>query len=937
MQTAEQPSSIALPDIPAMIVTNNHAIILSPDGELQTLSHDRAKFYIHGKQVLVCHAPYTRSKLDLEEFYAFDVLELFAFVHPVLFTVPTPHGLCRSLHLKPPPHEEDIPLSLFDIAKTLLLDLQNDPWKAKADPLKIAQIMGLNGKGWPWTPYIFEALGTPYDKDGALAGKADLNIWRHLPEWSEEAPPPPPGHEGVSEQEAHERLSLLLGRTAESRPTQREYSTKITHIFQPMQNEETPSIAISEAGTGIGKTLGYLAPASVWSEKNQGAVWISTYTKNLQRQIDRELSRLYPDMDIKDRHVAIRKGRENYLCLLNFEDMAGGASLAHNITHAVAAGIMARWAAASRDGDLSGDDFPGWLSGLLGYRYTGGLADRRGECIFSACDHYHRCFVERSIRKSKRASIVVANHALVMIQAAMATAGDEVPTRLIFDEGHHLFQAADSAFAGHLTAKETRDLRRWLLGAEGGKRSRARGLQKRIEDLISDDPKAMQSLQAILFAAQSLPTEGWSKRITQNAAFGAAEQFLSLVMQQVHARADDRAGPYSLEVPVHPVLDALPEYAKALQKELQALQKPMQHLAKHLHQKLEDDEGTLESDTKKRLESVAKSLERRASMSLNAWIGMLETLLKPESQSDEFVDWFEIERIDGKPVDVGFYRHYTDPMKPFTAAIQSHIHGMAVTSATLKDGSDGLDGSDDWDSADIQTGSHHMKGEIEHSSFPSSFDYGQRTKVLILSDVRKEDMGQVAKAYEVLFKAAKGGALGIFTAIQRLKAVHDKIAAPLDEHHIPLYAQHVDAVDTGSLIDMFRDQDNACLLGTDAIRDGVDVPGRSLRLLVFDRVPWPRPTILHKARRNRFGGRQYDEMLTRMKLKQAYGRLIRKAEDRGIFVMMDSMFPSRLHNAFPDDVEIIKCGLAEARNHIETFFTADDDTGTGRRSGEDAP
>ena len=82
---------------------------------------------------------------------------------------------------------------------------------------------------------------------------------------------------------------------------------------------------LAEAGTGVGKTLGYIAPASLWAEKNQGAVWMSTYTRNLQSQIDGELDRLYPDPAQKRRRVVIRKGRENFLCLLNYEDAARAA------------------------------------------------------------------------------------------------------------------------------------------------------------------------------------------------------------------------------------------------------------------------------------------------------------------------------------------------------------------------------------------------------------------------------------------------------------------------------------------------------------------------------------------------------------------------------------------------------------------------------------
>ena len=86
----------------------------------------------------------------------------------------------------------------------------------------------------------------------------------------------------------------------------------------------------------------------------------------------------------------------------------------------------------------------------------------------------------------------------------------------------------------------------------------------------------------------------------------------------------------------------------------------------------------------------------------------------------------------------------------------------------------------------------------------------------------------------------------------------------------------------------------------------------TLRLIVFDRVPWPRPDILHKARRERFGGRRYDDLITRLRLKQAFGRLVRQAGDQGVFVMLDSRTPSRLATAFPDDVAIERIGLAEA-------------------------
>ena len=124
-----------------------------------------------------------------------------------------------------------------------------------------------------------------------------------------------------------------------------------------------------------------------------------------------------------------------------------------------------------------------------------------------------------------------------------------------------------------------------------------------------------------------------------------------------------------------------------------------------------------------------------------------------------------------------------------------------------------------------------------------------QAEVLIVTDIGRSDIAALAGAYARLIEAAGGGTLGLFTAIQRLRAVHARIADRLARAGLPLLAQHVDPIDTGTLVDIFRDDPHASLLGTDALRDGVDVPGESLRLVVMERVPWPRPTVLHAARR----------------------------------------------------------------------------------------
>jgi ATP-dependent DNA helicase DinG len=199
--------------------------------------------------------------------------------------------------------------------------------------------------------------------------------------------------------------------------------------------------------------------------------------------------------------------------------------------------------------------------------------------------------------------------------------------------------------------------------------------------------------------------------------------------------------------------------------------------------------------------------------------------------------------------------------------------------------------------------------------------------------VKKGDLPALAGAYARLIEAARGGTLGLFTAIQRLRAVHARIADRLARAGLPIYAQHVDPIDTGTLVDIFRDDPHASLLGTDALRDGVDVPGESLRLVVMEGVPWPRPTVLHAARRAAGGGPAYDDRVVRARLAQAFGRLIRRAEDRGMFVLLSAATPSRLLTAFPPGVRVSRVHLSEAIERVELRLGGE----TARASGhEDA-
>jgi ATP-dependent DNA helicase DinG len=934
--TTAQPR-LLLPEGPALAAGFGRAAVVGPDGEIEMLPAEAVRARLaEAPPPLVCHGPATARRLGLagaaglSGLGAADVLELWAFVRPAEPVVPTARGLAEALGLRVPRSLEDAAVALPAIATTLLRNAAaSRASPANRDAATLAALMG--SAGWPWAAPLLAAIGAP----DAAAAASSLRIWEALPEWEETARPPPPSSFPVAPSEARARLAALLGTEAEDRPGQSDFASAATEAFAPRDVPGVPRVVLAEAGTGTGKTAAYIAPASLWAERNGAPVWLSTYTRNLQRQIDTELARLWPDEGERRANVAIRKGRENYLCLLNFEEAVNGAGRGAAAT--VALGLMARWAAATRHGDLQGGDLPGWLPELLGPANTLGLSDRRGECIHSACAHWRRCFIERGMRQARTARLVVANHALVMVQAAWGGLDESgLPLRYVFDEGHHISDAADSVFAAALSGAETAELRRWLRGNEGS-RGRARGLRRRAEDMVAATPALANALDAALEAARALPAPGWLQRLGEEARpelggietgeENAAEAFLRLVRQQVHARRVREDGAGVEETEVAPMIPGLAEAAARLEQALARIALPLERLKEGLAARLDDDADALDSAARQRIESLCRSLTRRALDPLTAWRGMLTAVASDAAEAgrpgERFVDWFEVTHRGAHEADVGMKRHWVDPTVPFARVVAEPAHGMLVTSATLRD-SGAVDEEARWQAAEEASGAIHLLGPAMRVAVPSPFDYRAATRALVVTDVRREDPAQVAAAYRALFLASGGGALGLFTAIARLREVHRRIAPALEEAGLDLLAQHVDAMDNATLVDVFRAEEDACLLGTDAMRDGVDVPGRALRLIVFDRLPWPRPTILHRARRARFGGPRagaVDDRIARARLRQAFGRLIRSAEDRGCFVLLDPRAPSRILSVLPEGVEVRRVGLAEAVAEVRGFLT----------------
>ena len=856
--------------------------------------------------LLMLNAPLVATRLGYPDLSGLDLLELFAFVHPARFVVPTPKGLAHALGLPEPANDADVPALLQAAAQALMEQCAGPDW-AERDGAWTA-LQSLVRLRWPWATLLSGHVPRPE--------RAERWLFSRLPEWEDVAERPQPGQIELGQQQVLARLAELTGPSAEQRPGQRAFAVAAAAAFAPRLRKDAPHVLLAQAGTGIGKTLGYLAPASLWSEQSGGTVWVSTYTKALQRQLRRESRRAWPAQRPNgSQPVVVRKGRENYLCLLNLEDALQGG---FGGRAAILAQLVARWAAYTQDGDMIGGDLPGWLGTLFRQRGITSLTDRRGECVYAGCPHYRKCFIERATRASAQADLVIANHALVLVHAARAGNGgrDARPTRIVFDEGHHLFEAADSTFAAALTGSETIELRRWVIGPERGSKGRRRGLSARLANLASYDEDGGRAIAEAREAAEALPSDGWLQRLAENAASGPLEELLAAVRAVTYAR-DESAGQeagYGLETEAAQLDGGFVELALAAQQALAELRQPLMRLAIRLEALLTEPPDWLDGQGRARIEGARHSLAWRVDL-IAAWEALLGRMGGPADP--EFVDWLAVDRAEAREYDIGLHRRWLDPMKPFARIVLEPAHGVIQTSATLRDGHGALD--EDWERAVARSGAGHLGLAPATLSVDSPFDYADQAEVLIVTDVPKGDMPALAGAYARLIEASGGGTLGLFTAIRRLRAVHGRIADRLARAGLPLYAQHVDPIDTGTLVDIFRDDPHASLLGTDALRDGVDVPGHSLRTVVMEQVPWPKPSILHRARRlaaSPLGGTAHDDSIIRARLAQAFGRLIRSREDHGTFVVLSSAFPSRLLTAFPPGTPIARLTLDEALHRV---------------------
>jgi ATP-dependent DNA helicase DinG len=151
-----------------------------------------------------------------------------------------------------------------------------------------------------------------------------------------------------------------------------------------------------------------------------------------------------------------------------------------------------------------------------------------------------------------------------------------------------------------------------------------------------------------------------------------------------------------------------------------------------------------------------------------------------------------------------------------------------------------------------------------------------------------------------LVRASNGATLGLFSSMRAAKQAAEALRPRLDQ---PILCQGDDA--TGLLVRRFAEDDATCLFGTLSLWQGVDVPGPSLRLVLIDRIPFPRPDDpLVSARQRAVDARGGNGFLTvsaahaALLLAQGAGRLLRGMDDRGVVAVLDPRLATARYAGF---------------------------------------
>lgn len=599
--------------------------------------------------------------------------------------------------------------------------------------------------------------------------------------------------------------------------------TMAAHVAQALELQRH---LLVQAGTGTGKSLGYLVPALARVGESDQPIVVATATLALQAQIvNRDIPRLLQALEPRPEsqaQVALLKGRNNYLCLHKLEggypedepdalfDMPSSTSrVGEEVVR------LREWADRTETGDR--DELKPGVSD----RAWAQVSVSAAECLGRRCPLVEECFSEMARGRAAEADIVITNHALLAINAFEGMKVLPEHETVIIDEAHELVDRVTGAVSGSLTVAMVRRA--------------ARSVKK-------------------------------------------------------HSKADSGA----LEMAAGTLETAFEGLAEGLLKGLDG------RLLTAISA-VNDAARTALSDTKPDGQDVDAGLQMARSR-VSEVHDMSSRILEASAEQD--VLW--ISRQGGWENGRYVAASDTDPatlnIAPLSVGLQLRDGLFAdrtviLTSATLTVG----------DSFDVAAAALGLQGEgaprWTSIDVGSPFDYRKQGIMYVAGDLKPPGFGvhegQLERLRE-LCEASEGGALGLFSS----KRAAERATEYMREHSdLNILLQGESSLK--ALVEEFSEDVDSCLFGTMSLWQGVDVPGDSCRLVVMDRIPFPRPDDpIAQARTeavNRHRGNGFMAVSAHhaaIRMAQGAGRLIRSVSDRGVVAVLDSRVATKRYGGF---------------------------------------
>lgn len=656
-------------------------------------------------------------------------------------------------------------------------------------------------------------------------------------------------------------------RQYEDRPAQRGMAKTIATLYND------GGVGLIEAGTGVGKSLGYLMPALRWAALRNERTVVSTNTINLQEQLVRKdlpflAAALAGQQPVR---FALLKGWRNYLCLLRLgqaklvgqtllEDPSGGFD------------TIAEWASRTEDGSLSDLSYP------PSAEVWDEVAAEPDLCTRAECPHYEKCFLFRARREAAQADVVVVNHHLLMSDVAVRRAAQNwedtavIPAynRLVIDEGHHLEDAA----AAHLGESGTRrGMQRLLsrLARTPSGRGAGGGLLAALEQRLLARRDDMFSIASLDLLDRKIRPALDAAREKGTQVFDLLETFLRESAQPVLRLTDDFAS--------NPIWHA--GLGAALEDFITSTAVIADGITM-IRQRLEGE--TTRDEATVALVSELRGAGRR----LEALAAAVHGALEPGSDAHKRIRWVESRGREGN---IGVTWVPLDLAPILRDDLFARMKTAVVTSATLStdSGFEFLSG---------RLGVDQLRIQPVTESFPSPFDFARQAILAIPTDTPAPNTDAAGHFRSVIrmvgdfTEASDGGIFVLFTSHRDVR----QAAAELRERGMaaerPLLVHGEESRD--SLLMRFRESGRAVLIGTSSYWEGVDVAGHALRGLLIAKLPFRVPTepltAAHCEAIAERGGDPFAEYMVphaALRLKQGFGRLIRSSTDRGAIIIAD--------------------------------------------------